>query len=128
MQAITTGDFDTFFAATGNGSSVFDSNCVSLQRTARQSGDTTTIRFNAPAAGTYFIATNFDARNTVGEPGPNPTTVHYEFTTTGVPNSTYWVSTVSGSPRSARTSRQSAIASLIIASASSRVFPCEQFR
>ena len=56
-QTITTGNFNTFFAGMGNGSNVFDSNCVSLERTGSQSGDTATVRFNAPAAGTYFIAT-----------------------------------------------------------------------
>jgi len=87
-QTITTGNFDTFFAGIGNRSSVFDSNCVSLQRTVRQRGNTATVNFNAPAAGTYFIAIAFDARSLVGEPAPHPTTVHYEFTTTGVPHST----------------------------------------
>jgi hypothetical protein len=87
-QTITTGNFDTFFAGGGNGTSVFDSDCLSLEGTARQSGDTTTVRFNAPAAGTYFIAINFDARSLTHEPVPSPTTVHYEFTTTGVSHST----------------------------------------
>ena len=87
-QTITTGNFDTFFAGIGNRSSVFDSNCVTLQRTVRQRGNTATVNFNAPAAGTYFIAIAFDARSLVGEPAPHPTTVHYEFTTTGVPHST----------------------------------------
>ena len=88
-QTITTGNFDTFFAGRGNGSNVFDSNCVSLPWAVRQSGNTVAVRFNAPAAGTYFIAINFDARSLNGEPAPSPeTSVHYEFTTTGVPNST----------------------------------------
>ena len=88
-QTITTGNFNTFFVANGNGSNVFDSNCVSLQRTGGQSGNTVTVRFNAPAAGTYFIAIAFDGRSLIGAPAPSPgTTVHYEFTTTGVPHST----------------------------------------
>ena len=58
-QTITTGNFNTFFAGKGNGSNVFDSNCVSLQLAIRQSGNTVTVRFNAPAAGTYFIASQF---------------------------------------------------------------------
>jgi len=87
-QTITSGNFDTFFAVKGDGSNVFDSDCVSLQRSIRQSGDTTTIRFNAPAADTYFIAINFDTRSLIGEPVPHPTTVHYVFTTTGLPHST----------------------------------------
>ena len=87
-QTITTGNFNTFFASNGNGSNVFDSNCVSLQRSVRQSGNTVTVKFNAPAAGTYFIAIAFNAQSIIGEPAPSPTTVHYDFTTTGVPDST----------------------------------------
>src|SRR5207248_1950441 len=71
-QTITTGNFNTFFAGNGNGSNVFDANCVSLQRTIRQSGDTVTVRFNAPAAGTYYIAINFTAQSLIGEPAPSP--------------------------------------------------------
>ena len=87
-QTITTGNFNTFFAGKGNGSNVFDSNCVSLQLAIRQSGNTVTVRFNAPAAGTYFIAINFNAQSLVGQPAPSPTTVHYDFMTMGVPDST----------------------------------------
>jgi hypothetical protein len=88
-QTITTGNFNTFFAGIGNGSNVFDSNCVSLQRSGSQSGDTVGVKFNAPAAGTYFIAIEFSAKSLLGEPAPSPgTTVHYDFTTTGVPDST----------------------------------------
>ena len=47
-----------------------------------------TVGFNAPAAGTYFIAIEFDVRKLIGEPAPSRTTVHYEFTTTDVPDST----------------------------------------
>ena len=87
-QAITTGNFNSFFAGIGNGSSVFDSNCVSLERTGSQSGDTAMVKFNAPAAGTYFIAIDFNSQSLLGQPAPSPTTVHYDFTTTGVPDST----------------------------------------
>jgi hypothetical protein len=87
-QTITTANFNTFLAAGETGRNVFDSNCVSLERTATQSGDTVTVSFNVPAAGTYFIAIEFDARSAIGEPAPNPTTVHYDFTTAGVPEST----------------------------------------
>jgi hypothetical protein len=87
-QRITTGNFNTFFAAIGNGSNVFDSNCVSLDRGGSQSGDTATVRFNAPAEGTYYIGINFTAQNLLGQPAPSPeTTVHYDFKTIGVPDS-----------------------------------------
>ena len=87
-QTITTGNFNTFFAGIGNGSNVFDSNCVSLQRSGSQIGDTVQVRFNAPSAGTCFIGINFVAQSLLGQPAPSPTTVHHDFTTTGVPDST----------------------------------------
>ena len=81
-QTITTGNFNSFFADIGYGSNVRDSDCIRLQRTVTQSGDTVTVRFNAPAAGTYFIAIKFNAQSLFGEPAPSPgTTVHYNFTT-----------------------------------------------
>jgi hypothetical protein len=68
---------------------VFDSDCVSLQRTGSQSGNTVTVKFNAPVAGTYFIAIEYNSQNLIGEPAPSPeTTVHYDFMTNGVPDST----------------------------------------
>ena len=88
-QTITTGNFNTFIAGNGNGSNVFDSNCVSLPRTGSQSGDTVQVRFNAPVAGTYFIGIKYNPHTVVGQPAPSPgTTVHYNFATTGVPGST----------------------------------------
>ena len=88
-QTITTGNFNTFFAGKGNGSNVFDSNCVSLQPAIRRHGNTVTVRFNAQAARIYFIGINFNAQGLLGQPAPSPeTTVHYDFTTTGVPDST----------------------------------------
>jgi hypothetical protein len=87
-QTITTGNFNTFFAGVGHGTNVFDSNCVSLERTGSQIGNTTMVRFNAPAAGTYYIGINFSAQSLLGQPPPSPTTVHYDFRTIGVPDST----------------------------------------
>jgi hypothetical protein len=88
-QTITTGNFDTSFAEIVNGSNVLDSDCVPLQRGITQTGDTVTVRFNAPAAGTYFIAIKFNSQNLIGEPAPSPgLAVHYDFMTTGVPAST----------------------------------------
>jgi N-acetylneuraminic acid mutarotase len=87
-QMVTSGNFSTFFAANGNGSNLFDSDCVLLQRQITQSGNTVTVTFNAPSAGTYFIAIKFNAQSFIREPAPSPTTVHYEFTATGVPHST----------------------------------------
>jgi hypothetical protein len=88
-QTITTGNFDAFFAESGHGSHVFDSDCVSLERRITQTDNIVRVRFNAPTAGIYFIAIKFNAHNLIGEPQPSPErTVHYDFTTTGVPVST----------------------------------------
>ena len=69
-QRITSDNFDTFFAGTTYGSKVFDSNCVTLQSSMRQNGNTVTVRFNAPTAGTYFIAIEFTAQSLIGKPAP----------------------------------------------------------
>ena len=87
-QNIASSNFNTFFAAIANETNLLDSDCVRLQRGITQSGDTVAVRFNAPAAGTYFIAIKFNSQNVIGQPRPNPLTVHYDFTTTGVPDST----------------------------------------
>jgi hypothetical protein len=88
-QTITTGNFNTFLEGDSHGSDVFDSSCVTLERTIKQSGNTVTVRFNAPAADTYFIAIKFNAQSLIGKTAPSPeTTVHYEFSTTDVPDST----------------------------------------
>jgi hypothetical protein len=60
-----------------------------LAPTITQSGGTVTVAFNAPSAGTYFIAIKYNSKSLVGKPAPSPTTtVHYDLMTTGVPAST----------------------------------------
>jgi hypothetical protein len=49
---------------------------------------TVTVSFNAPVAGTYIISIKYDSKSIVGCNAPNPTTVHYDFATTGVAGST----------------------------------------
>ena len=88
-QTITTGNFNTFFADVANGSNVFDSNCVSLQRTGSQSGNTVTGEVQRAGCGHLLYRDQVQRaeppRRTCSQPG---TTVHYDFTTTGVPDST----------------------------------------
>ena len=87
-QTITTGQVVPFFGLAA-GSNVFDSNCISVHPTITQNGNTTTVTFTAPTAGTYFISVKYSANGVVGSPAPSPgTTVHYDFNTTGVPDST----------------------------------------
>jgi hypothetical protein len=86
-QTITTGNFNTFFD-TASGSGVYSSNCGNLGSTITQNGNTTTVTFNAPTAGTYIIGIKYDSKSIVGATAPNPPTVHYNYATTGVPGST----------------------------------------
>ena len=69
---------------------MFDSNCNSwCTRRSRKTAGSVTVQWNAPTAGTYFISIKFSSQSLAGNPAPSPgTTVHYNFSTTGVPGST----------------------------------------
>jgi hypothetical protein len=88
-QTIQPGNTFTCKFAVASGSNVFDSNCVSVPDTITQDPATgaVTAQFTAPA-GTYIIGIKYDAKSIAGCTAPNPTTVHYDFTTTGLPGST----------------------------------------
>jgi len=88
-QTITTGNFTGLFNFT-SGSSAYNPNCGNLSTTITQDPTTfaVTVQFNAPTAGTYIIGVKYDSKSIVGLPAPSPTTVHYDFATTGVPGST----------------------------------------
>jgi predicted amino acid-binding ACT domain protein len=95
-QTITTGNFATLFAIQ-SGSNVFDTNCNSLHPTITQSGAKITVQFYAPTAGTYIISVKFSASSVKGAPAPAPTTtVHYQFSTANVPDSTSGLDLVKG--------------------------------
>ena len=91
-ETITTGNFNTLFAISG--SNVYSSSCGSVHRTVTQSGGTVTVTLAAPAAGTYFIQLKFNANSVNNKPAPNPSSVHYQFMTTGVPDSTQGIDLV----------------------------------
>ena len=91
-ETITTGNFNTLFAI--GGSNVYSSSCGSVHRTVTQSGGTVTVTLAAPAAGTYFIQLKFNANSVNNKPAPNPSSVHYQFMTTGVPDSTQGIDLV----------------------------------
>jgi hypothetical protein len=89
-ETITTSNFTGLFDI-ASGSNVFDSNCNSVSETITQNPTTgaVTVMFNAPTAGTYIIGIKYASKSIVGDPAPSPgTTVHYDFSTTGVPGST----------------------------------------
>jgi hypothetical protein len=89
-EAITTGNFTTKFALANGGNNVFNSSCVAQSETITQNTTTgtVTVSFNAPTAGTYIISLKYDTGSVKGATAPTPTTVHYNFSTTGVPGST----------------------------------------
>jgi hypothetical protein len=93
-ETITTGNFTGVFnvqsGGAGGGNNVYSSNCNGVTNTITQNPNTgtVTVSFNAPVAGTYIIGLKYDSKSIVGLPAPNPPTVHYNFTTTGVPGST----------------------------------------
>jgi hypothetical protein len=88
-QTITTGNYDSHFFSQAAGSFVWDPNCnkVAVQ-SVTTSGGVTTVTFTAASAGTYFIGIKYDAKSVEGFTAPTPTTVHYDFSTAGVPSST----------------------------------------
>ena len=94
-QSITTGNFNTQFKLDGGGNVFKGSDCkpaggVNMrQDTTNGTHSAVTVRFNAQHAGVYYIAVKFQTGNVGGDPAPAPgTTVHYDFSTTGVPGST----------------------------------------
>jgi hypothetical protein len=91
-QSITTGNFNTFFVLT-SGSNVFNANCVdglkpNITQFSDRSGSNVMVQWNAPSAGTYFISIKYSTSSVVGVTAPTPSTVHYVFSTVGVPGST----------------------------------------
>jgi hypothetical protein len=91
-QTIATGNFNMLWAA-GSGSNVFDSNCLNVKSATTQSPTTGSsglinVNWNAPSAGVYFIGIKLDAKSFKGLPLPTPETVHYDFSTVGLPGST----------------------------------------
>ena len=94
-QLISTGNFNTQFKLDGGGNVFKGSDCKPAkdvhmtQDTTNGTHSTVTVRFNAQQAGVYYIAVKFQTGNVGGDPAPAPgTTVHYDFSTTGVPGST----------------------------------------
>jgi hypothetical protein len=94
-QSITTGNFNTQFKLDGGGNVFKGSDCKAAggvnmrQDTTNGTNSAVTVRFNAQHAGVYYIAVKFQTGNVGGHPAPAPgTTVHYDFSTTGLPGST----------------------------------------
>ena len=85
-----TGKFNLQAGGSSGGNIVFNSSCTSVSNTITQDPTTkaATVSFNAATAGTYYIALKYDSKSVAGLPAPSPTTIHYNFATTGVPGST----------------------------------------
>jgi probable HAF family extracellular repeat protein len=86
-QAITTGNFGKQFElANGN---VYTSSCEKGQHPTigqAPSGDST-VDWTARTAGTYFISLRFKPASLAGQTAPDPSTVHFVFSTGGVAGS-----------------------------------------
>jgi hypothetical protein len=69
---------------------MYTSSCVAIKPSPKftLTGGSLKVEFTAKTAGTYIIGIKFNAKSVVGATAPNPTTVHYDFSTVGVPNST----------------------------------------
>jgi hypothetical protein len=89
-ETITTGNFSRPFALANGGNNVFNLSCNSLSETIVQNPITgaVTVTFIAPTAGDYIISLKYDSGSVKGAAAPTPSTVHYDFSTTGVPGST----------------------------------------
>ena len=87
-QTITGNTFSTPFGI-ANGTFAWSSSCVKIAATITQSGNTTTVDLpDSVAAGTtVVIGVKYDANSIKGAGAPDPTTVHYDFETTGVAGS-----------------------------------------
>jgi hypothetical protein len=89
-QAITTGNFSTLFGQ-GSGSTVSNSSCAAVSGatfTAGSGNGTFTVQWNAASAGTYFIGLRLSTSGLRNRTAPNPPTVHYSYSTSGVTGST----------------------------------------
>ena len=93
-QKITSANFMTLFTNDVSGSNVYDANCKSQTPTITQtnannaSSNMLNVTWTAPKAGTYYIVLAFQTSNVQGQPGPTPSTVNYQYSTTGVAGST----------------------------------------
>jgi predicted extracellular nuclease len=91
-ESITTGNFAALFVLMSG--AVYQSDCSSGARSkvthssTNATAGTVTVTFMAPAAGIYYINAVFGTRTVRGSAAPSPATVQYEFSTTGVADTT----------------------------------------
>ena len=71
-----------------SGSSVFNSSCAKVNGTITQSSATGAVGVTFTGTGTFYIGIKYDTSTVKGKPAPNPTTVHFDFATTGIAGST----------------------------------------
>ena len=89
-QSITTGNFSTLFGL-ANGSAVYNGSCSSVSGatvTAASGNSSFTVQWNGASAGTYYIRLRLSTSAVKNQTAPNPSTVHYAFSTNGVTGST----------------------------------------
>jgi uncharacterized repeat protein (TIGR01451 family) len=71
-----------------SGSAVWSASCSKVSgATITQNTTTGTVTVTFTGTGTFYIGLKFDSGSVKDQPQPSPTTVHYTFSTTGVPGS-----------------------------------------
>jgi uncharacterized repeat protein (TIGR01451 family) len=97
-QGITTANFSALFQE--GTSAVLNSACAAVsgatftQTSTDATSGTVTATFTAPSAGTYYIRLQLTGSSVKKKAAPNPTTVHYAFSTNGVAGSAVGVDLV----------------------------------
>ena len=88
-QSITTGNFSTLFGL-GTGSAVYTAGCTDSGATftAASGNGSFTAQWNGASAGTYYVRLVLSTSAVLNLKVPNPSTVHYSYSTSGVTGST----------------------------------------
>jgi hypothetical protein len=114
-QAITSGNF-TQKLTLANGGKVYTAACGKVKQPTFASGadGSVTVGFDATAARSYWVAVRYHANAVNGQSTPSPTTIHYLFSTAGVPSSSATLDFLRQAPaHSARSLRSAAFLRLL---------------
>src|SRR4051794_14812475 len=89
-QSITTGNFSTLFGL-ASGGAVYNAGCAAVSGatfTAGSGNGSFTAQWNGASAGTYYVRLVLSTAAARKQAVPNPPTVHYAYSTSGVTGST----------------------------------------
>jgi hypothetical protein len=94
-QSITTANFTKFWNVS-KGSTVYSGNCGnSIKGTFSQAPNgSITVSWRAASAGRYIILLKLGVNNFTRQPVPDPSTVHFDFSSPGIPDSSHGIDLV----------------------------------